>query len=512
LTNLASNYREFGGGTPTRGRHLLLGAVAASGLIASAPALAQPGKIKIPTVEREFNPSLLRYTKLAPIPFKPFVRTDEKGNPIAQKGVVTLPNGKTLPAEQYFRELDASEQYLNEHGYSLRTLPETTPTTIASIPVDEASLRQQLQRAPALTRLAPQTNFAQNFNLDALNATRPIAPNQATAIKLGIPEKLLTPEVLANGNKVAASKLGGTLRSGGIVIFGPVSAQLGTWTTSLHANLICTPFDKTKNWAWNLGNTSTLAVNITGSIGYSGVACPPPPPSGPPDTQTHFTVNAEGNVDGSVYGNTKNLLKVTGSLAGDRSTNKITASLGVIVLGQTIASVNQTYNAHWGVSNTVSRGVDFSSGFYIPIGPFSIHATVGVQGQAGYQYALDLYPTAVGFSATPSVTASGYAQAGLNAIVAEGGIGANFTLVDWKMNVQASAGVGWYYGALAYGNLYADTNTNLLSGNIYVYAKYWTCCHHWVVPYQVQTNYDLYSWSGYHYNSVLFNEQVLIPL
>jgi hypothetical protein len=157
--------------------------------------------------------------------------------------------------------------------------------------------------------------------------------------------------------------------------------------------------------------------------------------------------------------------------------------------------------------------VDFSTSIPIPVGPFDLDVTVGAQGSVGFDYSISVYPMSVSLSGGPFAHTSVYAQAGLNLVVAEAGVGASLTLVNWDMNLGGSAGVGWLFGFYVYDDVYADSKLNMLGGSVYVYAKvYYPCFDPFpdICDSQWQTN--LWSWPGLQYDSVLFDQKNVIPL
>jgi hypothetical protein len=125
---------------------------------------------------------------------------------------------------------------------------------------------------------------------------------------------------------------------------------------------------------------------------------------------------------------------------------------------------------------------------------------------------MNLAPTAVSISGGPNVNATVYAQAGIDVVVASAGVQANLTLVKWSMNFHADAGIGWFLGFYVYDDVYADSNLNLLSGSVGLYASVSYPCWNW--PPWCTSNYsdNLYSWGGINYNSVLFNDRTITPL
>src|SRR5208283_1005238 len=93
-----------------------------------------------------------------------------------------------------------------------------------------------------------------------------------------------------------------------------------------------------------------------------------------------------------------------------------------------------------------NKNIDFSASTTIYVGPIPMDVKIGAHGSAGLQYSMKLAPTAISLSGGPTVNASVYAQAGVDLVVALAGVKANLTLVNWKMNFNGDAGIGWFGG------------------------------------------------------------------
>jgi hypothetical protein len=400
---------------------------------------------------------------------------------------------------------------LNDNGYSLRTTPKNTTVPFQELTLNRSLIERQLQIVPKPTMLPKRVNFLANYSTANLSAARPIQVQPSAAATAHVTIEPM--EMQATNQKLAAAHIQGATRDG-MVIDTPALreiAKLNLKNTS--PSEPCTKVSKSKDWNWDVGDPSTFHAYINGSVSLSGNACKPPDMSNFDKNDSNFTLAAEGKAGGTVFGVGGDLLRITGSMNGNQQNNTVSASLGVFVVGQSVFSVNKSANAQWGTSDNISKGVDFSTSIPIPVGPFDIDATIGAQGSAGFQYSLQLYPTSLNLSGGPFVHTNVYAQAGLNVVVAEAGVGVNLVLVNWDMNLGGSGGVGWLLKFYVYDDLYADSDVNLLAGSIYIYAKvYYPCLDPWpdICNSQWQTN--LWSWNGLQFNSVLFDEKDTIPL
>lgn len=478
--------------------------------------LPQANAVKKPPVKATLKPGLLQVQSHPAIAFKPFPMVDPHTNkPIAPTATITLPNGKKPTAQQYYDQLNSFEKWLSERGYSLHTTPRHAQVKLQEVALNHVLLDRQIQMAPKPTTLPRIQNFRAINSVQSLSAVQPIHLE---------PTHLTTARIRANveanrfaevNSKLSAAGVKGVTRNG--IVINPAALaeianlHLGGFTPGPAPQ--CSPVNDSRNWNWNVGDPSSFAAYVNGSLTLTGEACKPPDMSNFNNNQSHFTVTAEGKAGGTIFGVGGEMLRATGNLSGNQANGTVSAGLGIFVLGQDVFSVNQTANGHWEYSNNISKGVDFSTSIPIPVGPFDIDVTVGAQGSVGFDYSISLYPISVNLSGGPFAHTNVYAQAGLNVVIAEAGVGASLTLVNWDMNLGGNTGVGWLFGFYLYDDVYADSNLNLLGGSVYVYAKvYYPCLDPWpdICDSQWQTN--LWSWSGLQYNSVLFDQRNIIPL
>jgi hypothetical protein len=276
--------------------------------------------------------------------------------------------------------------------------------------------------------------------------------------------------------------------------------------------ITCVPISGSRSWSWNAGGSGdSFNAYLNGSLSLSGKACKPPDMNNFSQNASTFDVHAAGAAGGHVFGAGGDLLRITGDLKGDASSNNITTTLNVWLAGTTVYNLNKT-GTSWSEGNNFSRSIDFSAETTIMVGPIPLDLKIGAHGSAGLQYSMNLAPMEVSISGGPNLNATVYAQAGVNLVVASAGVQANLTLVDWNMNFNADAGIGWLFGFYVYDDVYADSKLNMLSGNVGLYASVTYPCWNW--PPWCTSNYNdnLFSWGGINYNSVLFNDKNIIPL
>jgi hypothetical protein len=106
------------------------------------PPVFTQGRINTPPVGQNIL-NLIKLHQRAPIPYKPFELRDPKtGAAISPETMVTLSNGKTMAARQYYDELNSLEQQFNAAGYTLR---EPQKIQFLEPSLDQARLQRDTQ-------------------------------------------------------------------------------------------------------------------------------------------------------------------------------------------------------------------------------------------------------------------------------------------------------------------------------------------------------------------------------
>jgi hypothetical protein len=166
---------------------LLLVGLVASPVLMQTPRLPQ-AEIRPEPVATRLDPSLIRVNKRPPIQFKAFeVQDPSNRKPISRETIFTLPDGKKIPAGQYYDELNKLESQFNALGYTLKD-PRETKLELQVTPVPVATLQTQAQTLRAA--YLPNARF-QKLNLDAvkqeqLKTTR-VRPDLGAVIRAAQP-------------------------------------------------------------------------------------------------------------------------------------------------------------------------------------------------------------------------------------------------------------------------------------------------------------------------------------
>jgi len=471
--------------------------------------------IRKPTVRTTLNRSMVETLSRPPVAFKPFAMVDPATRkPIPPTAILTLPNGKRATAKQYYDELNTFEKWLSEHGYSVRTTQPGKPVMLHQVKIDRSALQRQIQLSTRPTTLVKRADVLTRYSYRNLTTLQPLRFDQKLAVSKN--PRITDSNQMARASQVITAKGVRGAQRDGMLISSPALNEIARLKINPPTPPVpgpqCQHIHNDRPWNWEVGNPSTFHAYVNGSLSVTGDACKPPDMQKLVVNQSHFTVTAEGKAGGEVFGIGGDLLRVTSNLGGDEATNTVNAGLGVFVVGVNILNINKTANTQWGVDDRISKGVDFSTSLPIPVGPFDIDVTIGARGEAGFQYSLSLVPNHISIAGGPFVHSSVYAQAGLNVVVAEAGMGVTLTLVNLDMTLHGDVGYGWAFGFFLTDDIYVDTNLNLLSGGVYVYAKVVYPCFD-IPPWcWAEFDHTLWSWNGFNFNSVLFNDTNNIPL
>jgi hypothetical protein len=481
--------------------------------------IAPQAIVKLPPQRAIFPRERLQVATRPAIKFEPFEMLDPKTRkPIAPTELIRLPNGKQVPAKEYYDQLNQFEKWLTEHGQTVRRPQREAVTELGRLPVDEPLLRRQIEEAPKPTTIPVRPNLLEIRSFKNSSTPQPLHIETSHLAELKVQPSAGAEELSAASQKVNAAGIQGVVRDRLVIDNASLAsiARLRIKETSpapTPAGPECANVNKTRTWGWNAGDPGTFNAYVNGTIGLNGQACKPANMQNFNQNNSRFTLSTEGKVGGYVFHVGGDLLRLTGNLGGNEANNTVNVNLGVFVLGQDVYSLNHTQNTHWGIDQKISKGIDFSTSIPVPVGPFDINVTIGAQGSAGFDFSLNLYPMNVSASAGPFVKASVYAQAGLNVVIAEAGVGVQMTLVNASLNLGENAGIGWLFAFFVSSELYADADLDMLDGSVYVYAKvYYPCLDPFPDICSHQFNDNLFAWNGIRYHSVLFDDKTITPL
>jgi len=446
---------------------------------------AQP----IDTVRVVLEPSPLRQdlinvNKRAPIPFKAFQQVHPKtGKAIPPDSMLTLFNGKRMVAKDYFRELNRIEQELNKLGYSLRD-------TAKEIVLQNTKINKVV------------------LNTQAKNVKK----EHKQRVTGSIPKSLLiTPqnkgEIESDYNKTAIND----------------KIRIKAVNNALANSLRGKTASKVQTWNWSAGDNDILSAYLRGRLEVLGVIAPKViNPSTGVKVKDYTKTTAEVNGGGYIFGKQAELLNGTAVLYSPKD-EEMNLKVDLNVLGNHILTVdeNSTVNENLPIPvykfNSVFKGVDISKKIPVfSLGPFSINAKVGARGSAGFTYLVCLRPLAVSARLSPYIKTSVYAEASVDAYIAEAGVGCNLTLLNDHLGLLGEASLNIENPENIYVDLkYSAYNElSMLAGKFYIFVEVgYPCISHWLPDWCTDRwTWTIWDWDGIVCKGYLFNESEKIYL
>ena len=416
--------------------------------------LQQPA-IRPATVQAQINPALIKVNRRPPIQFKAFEILDPTNRkPISRDTMLpALPNGKRLTAGQYYDELNKLERQFNALGYTLKN-SRGSKIELQTTPVPVTTLQRQAQ--------VLRTAHLSNTQFQPLNLRDVEREYKATVVnpRAQIP----------------------------IVVGRP--------------GVILVPIPKTVHWVkdWNhsLEFPDVFSAYINGKIELNG-------------TKDVTKVDGEVNAGGSMFGESFELLRVTGNLNAPKS-GTMNVKVGVSVLEKSVHSLDENVTAAWSKTDSISVRLDKSVTIHFTLGPIPMSAKFGATGTAGINYGVAIAPLMASARVGPFVHTNVYAQAGVDLLIAEAGAGANLTLLNTDGNLNGSLSMEIDSASKPYFK-WTDSysqSLDMLGGNVYIFAKIsYPCFCCWCTD---EYNWNVFSWGGFHVSGELFNDSKTLYL
>lgn len=366
---------------------------------------------KGPLLKAKVNPKLIVTHKRTPVKYVPFTLRELKdpktGKAPAATTVLTLRNGKKVPAEKYLTAINDLEKKLNTWGYSLRGAQQKA--TLQQLNYNKPKLEQQAKKPLLLMKADAR---AQSL----MTSPKLLQQEHAAAVRAF---KATGKSTLTSPAKSTANFTSQALQPGPGV--GGIAQKLQ-------------PVTVTKSFDESWGDSSIFAADVNGSLTFKG-------------TQDSASVSGQARATCSILGNTENLVLATADLTAPR-TGSLNAKVKVTTLGVDQVVVDQSQSADWTKTDTFTRSLpdSFKVQYNTAIGPVPITATIGAKGSISIPYFVGLLPAQATGWMIPDVQSSVYGQAGIGieyddtGVVA--GIAANLTLLNNKLVLFGGASQG----------------------------------------------------------------------
>lgn len=467
---------------------------------------AAPSESQVPLLRR------------AALPFKPLV-AEKNGKPVQvpDNAEVVLDDGRKLKLTEFRPQYDTMERDLNAVGYSLKGSEKSV------------TLRKFA---------APNTVLSNKANLLKASLVPGAALNLSPAVKLqgAVP-------TLESGSEFEQAQVGKPItKSANKEAVGGISSRNIQLNPNLSAALqqqlavMDGPISETVNirkpFGWDLSN-DIFGVYVKGEYSLSGKTTGASRASTEfqdLDAEFHFKANASAG--GHVLSKQVELLRADASYDTNKKTDTVSLAANAYVVGQKI----------WGVSKSLGpserrgsisqkKSIRVGVGASFPIwGPFSVGCELGFAGEAGFNASYELLGSGVTGQVTPYANTSAYAAGfvGLGGDLVQVGVQANLTLVNFRAQLGAQAGVGIKNTAsigaprdvVLYEKAWLHYDLNALSGNVEAYVQ--TPTVRWadwvpfvggdVIVQGHRYSSNLFDWDGFQTSGYLFNQSESIVI
>ena len=414
-----------------------------------------------------------------PIPFVPFEMVDiVTGEPIAHDQILELPDGKKMPARDYFRELNLIEQGLCEMGYSLRQ--DWKEITIQRSPSDPQKLRAGLRHISGAVDESKPFRLHTEADLDAALQPQSIdfeRPNLAVIRpELGN----LRPIELAPPAKPAERprpELADKLRE---INLPPKKEKAPVLVNT------------SNEYPFQLGDPNVFAAGVTGKLDMAG-------------SEDVLKLDGIARAHVSVFGISSDLARLNASLDAPKTGDmRGRVTFDVLPFGtiydETLkgASVKLT-------SPDITRSVDIPfANFRVMLGPVPVKVEAGAHGELGMHYFAGLNPSSAVAEFAPIVRSNLYVSAGADYYVAGVGVETRLTLVNYDLSMYGELRLwmqipeGGTKPEMGIREKYEiSQKLQMLSGNAYVwaYVYYPSCC---IPPWsKKEWKWELFNWEGF---------------
>lgn len=393
--------------------------------------------------------------KKAPIQFVPFDLKDQNGQPLDPNSEITLQNGKKIKAIEQLNEMNRVEKKINTYGYTLRN------------------------NTPIISKLIPDKKF---FTLKIKKPLGPILSEQQLAAILK-PE-LKVGKLILRPMKYYTREEQNALRNYKFSVL-PNGRSLSAIKTNPRTlppvinNRLMQEINKSWSDCWRYGDPSLFSIAICGNLSLVG-SIYSYDVNNSHINPSSYTLNASGSVDGSVMGNTYNVLQANGSYeVKSNASEKSKIDLHLKIVGSNIFDFTREFPSTFEYDNSdlVYTIPSIEKDFDYDLLIFTAACKVSVNGSAGVLYGANIDKTYVSGYVRPFAKLEGTAEAslGVDILIASGEVGVRGTLsvIDGHVDLFGSAGI-WSANndqLTIFANLASNYDLTLLKGKIDLWGK-----------------------------------------
>lgn len=404
------------------------------------------------------------------IAFEPFPMEDlETGRPYQPGDLIEFQidgQTRTMTARDYFSFVNSVESYLSDIGYSLRNFEDAT--TIKKLfycaeilqgqdrLIDE-SLRELFEDPTSFENWKAKLEASWQVYRDVMipnwDQIREAGDNQNFDFYFPDPPPVYNPPVPS---------------------LEPIPIQ----------------FDKEKSWSFQKGEKAKFMVS--GSAGYYIKG-----------NKAEVKAGANAALKGAVVGNELNMLD--GNVyAQSFGTERAKAGISVKVFGREVWGTQHNSGALWEYKKRVDKTIDKSWTFRATIGPIPVAARVGFRGGVGLDFGVAVVPFQVNAYATPFAFADAYAEAGVDIVIAGGGVGGHLVFIQLAIPIQGNVALQFNDTPELLFSLKADAEITALKGSLYLYVYFYRPAFR-IPPWKKEKlKYDFFSWDGFGYKGSIF--------
>jgi len=403
-----------------------------------------------------------------------------------------LPNGRSMTAEDYYRELNLLEKDFNALGYSLDLRRDTS----------EDIVLQEIPSPSGMNGTGVKNDVATLMRVRSHRAgfQSALKTKQARLLELGKPRAKSPERTPPKVKEKATAQRAQPGARPELKTEGQESLEDRLSEAKKVRRPLVNPYKKELNpTIVEKGDRDTFAIGLEASSRQEG------------SFEALRVVNGIG-VHGYLFGNDLNLISVTGTTYAPSAGGQMAAELAFMVLGNNIpgASLSDTRavpeaplsetaalpsvggEANWSTSLDVSYGMTFMAG------PIPLSVRFGARATVGLEYTLLANPIRVENEIRPYANADIYAQAGINLLIVEAGVECELNLMDTSLAVHGMLERGAEDGRdLLNIEYFIHRHYSALSGAFNVYA--YVYIPKWALPPWTRKKYTsrICGWEGY---------------
>jgi hypothetical protein len=441
------------------------------------PALGQAVGIQVPEKAVAFKSSLLKVNSRAPLAYSEIPLLDpgkKEPTPLAdpRQALPALPNGQTLTAEDYYRELNLLERDFNVLGYSLDVKRDAAEETVLQ-EIPPPSGMNGIRIKPDLATLERVRSRPEVYR-NALSAKQAkfaalVKPTGKTPERA--PAEAVEKRTAGTRQQATRAQLQKT---------GPLSLQDALAEKKVALKPPPNPYKKeVRPVIVEKGDRDTFAIVLDAGSRQEG------------SSDALRVVNDIG-VRAYIFGNGLDCLRIMGATYAPTAGGTMSAELSFLVLGNAVpgAGFLETHPVPAaglaesaglppvGKKGDWSTSFDYSYGMSFMAGPIPLSVRVGARATLGLGCILLANPLRVENEIRPYANASVYAQAGVSVLIAGAGVRCTLMLMDTSLAVhgmlQRGAEEGREFLDIEY---FVNRHYNALSGDLsfyaYVYVPAW---------------------------------------